>query len=114
MTFGSQKKKLLEVIVVINYFPNFHKFLALKMVKISLQINANLDQVEELYTNHPNYAFLLKIKCLNCGECPDVWHDVVESITFPSKSGKSDSHYSAKCKLCGRENSLSIIEGSNG
>lgn len=85
-----------------------------EMVKISLQINANLEQVEELYTSHPDYSFLLKIKCLSCGECPDTWHDVLESKTFPSKTGKSDTHYSAKCKLCGRENSLSIIEGTNG
>ncbi|KAL3267410.1 hypothetical protein HHI36_011539 [Cryptolaemus montrouzieri] len=83
------------------------------MVRISLQINVTLEQVEELYTNYPNYTFLLKLKCLNCGECPDKWHDVIESNTFPSKTGKSDTHFSARCKLCGRENSLSIVDGTN-
>ncbi|XP_045480445.1 UPF0587 protein CG4646 [Harmonia axyridis] len=83
------------------------------MVIITLQISANLEQIEELYTNHPDYVFLLKLKCLNCGECSDRWHDVIESKTFPSKTGKSDSHYLEKCKLCGRENRLSIIEGTN-
>jgi hypothetical protein len=83
------------------------------MVKIGLQIKANLEHVEELYTNHPNYTFLLKLKCLNCGETSEKWHGVTESDTFQTKTGKSETHYLAKCKLCGRENSLDIIEGSN-
>lgn len=84
------------------------------MVKISLQIKANFENVEELTTNHPNYNFLLKLKCLNCGETSDKWHDVMESQSFPAKTGKSETHYLAKCKLCGRENSLNIIQGTNG
>lgn len=84
------------------------------MVKISLQIKANLENIDELYTIHPNYNFLLKIKCLSCGEVSDKWHDVTESQTYPTKMGKSEVHYLAKCKLCSRENSLDIIPGSNG
>ncbi|XP_022913327.1 UPF0587 protein GA18326 [Onthophagus taurus] len=84
------------------------------MVKISLQIKANLENLDELFTNHPDYNFLLKLKCLNCGEISDKWHDVQESQRFPTKTGKSDTHFLARCKLCGRENSLDIIEGSNG
>lgn len=84
------------------------------MVKISLQVRATLEYVEELSTIHPDYNFLLKIKCLSCGEVSEKWHDVVESQTFPTKTGKSESHFLAKCKLCGRENSLDIIEGTNG
>ncbi|KAJ8936659.1 hypothetical protein NQ318_020639 [Aromia moschata] len=34
--------------------------------------------------------------------------------TYPGKTGKSENNYIAKCKLCGRENSLDIIPGSNG
>ncbi|KAK9875787.1 hypothetical protein WA026_009578 [Henosepilachna vigintioctopunctata] len=84
------------------------------MVNISLEISATLDQVEELYTNHPDYTFLLKVKCLNCGECTDKWHDVIESKGYPCKNGKTNVHFLAKCKLCGRENTLSILEGTNG
>lgn len=84
------------------------------MVKFSLNIKATLEYVEELSTNHPNYSFALKLKCLNCGEVSEKWHDVTESQTFPTKTGKSETHFLAKCKLCGRENSLDIIEGSNG
>lgn len=87
---------------------------SIKMVKIALQIRATLEHIEALTTNHPDYTFLLKIKCLNCGEVSDKWHDITESQTFPTKMGKSETHFLAKCKLCGRENSLDIIEGSNG
>lgn len=84
------------------------------MVKIALQIKATFENVEELHTSHPDYTFLLKMKCLSCGEITDKWHDVIESHTIASKTGKSDIHFQAKCKLCGRENNLSIVEGSNG
>ncbi|XP_017770506.1 PREDICTED: UPF0587 protein GA18326 [Nicrophorus vespilloides] len=84
------------------------------MVKISLRIKANLENISEVYTSHPEYTFLLKLKCLNCGEVSQKWQDVVESETQPTKTGKSETHYFAKCKLCSRENSLDIIEGSNG
>ncbi|KAJ8969198.1 hypothetical protein NQ314_001869 [Rhamnusium bicolor] len=84
------------------------------MGKLSLQISATLEGIEEFYTSHPNYTFLLKIKCSSCGEISDKWHDVTESQTYPGKTGKSENHYIAKCKLCGRENNLDIIPGSNG
>lgn len=84
------------------------------MVKISLQIKATLEYVEELWTNHPDYNFSIKIKCLNCGEISDKWHDINESQKIPSKTGRSETNYIEKCKLCGRENSLDILEGSNG
>lgn len=84
------------------------------MGKLSLQINATLEGLEELYTNHPEYNFLIKVKCTSCGEESDKWHDVSEATTFPGKTGKSENNFIAKCKLCGRENSLNIVPGSNG
>lgn len=84
------------------------------MVKIALQIKANLEHIDELYTNHPNFTFLLKLKCLNCGESSDKWQTITESETVPARTGRSETHYLAKCKLCSRENSMDIIEGSNG
>lgn len=87
---------------------------ALKRVKVALQIKATLECIERLYTCHPDYQWFLKLKCSNCGECADVWHDVTESEKTPLKHGRSDAHYFAKCKLCSRENSFDIVEGSNG
>jgi len=84
------------------------------MVKISLQIKATLENIEELYTCHPDFSFCLKIKCLNCGEISEKWHDVTESDVIESQSKHQSNHFVAKCKLCGRENSLDIIKDSNG
>lgn len=84
------------------------------MVKISLQIKANLEFIEELYTCHPNFNFCLKVKCLNCGEVSEKWHDVAESDSFPTQHKHQSNHFTAKCKLCGRENSLDIVKDSNG
>lgn len=83
------------------------------MVKINLEIKANLENIDTFGTTHPNYNFILKVKCLNCGEISDKWVHVTETETYPIKTGKSEVHFLAKCKLCGRENSLDILEGSN-
>lgn len=83
------------------------------MVKIALQIKATLEFIEELYTNHPDYNFSLKLKCTSCGETSDKWQVICESTKCPGKTGRSETNYLAKCKLCGRENNMDIVEGSN-
>lgn len=85
-----------------------------KMGKFNLQMKATLEGIKKMYTNYPDYTFLLKLKCTSCGEASGKWHDVCESQTFPGKTGRSENNYIAKCKLCGRENSLDIVPGSNG
>ncbi|XP_057671733.1 UPF0587 protein CG4646 [Diorhabda carinulata] len=84
------------------------------MGKINLQIKATLEGIEELFTNHPDYNFLVKIKCTSCGEESNKWHDISENTKYPGKTGKSENNFIAKCRLCGRENSLDIVPGSNG
>lgn len=85
------------------------------MVKIGLQICANLENIEELKTCYPDYSFFLKIKCTNCGEASDKWHDITESETVNSDSrNPRGSNFMMKCILCSRENSMDIISGTNG
>lgn len=84
------------------------------MGKFRLEVRATLEGIEEMYTNQPDYNYSLKLKCTSCGESSDKWHDVCESQTYPGKTGRSENHFIAKCKLCGRENSLDIIAGTNG
>lgn len=81
---------------------------------VTLEVKATLENIEEFYTNHPDYSFVIKLKCTSCGEESDKWHDVTENTTFPSRFPKAETHYIAKCKLCGRENCLGIKEKSNG
>lgn len=83
------------------------------MVKIALQIKATLENIVSVRT-HTDYNYFLKIKCTNCSEESDKWHDVNEKETFPSKTAKSDVNFLVKCKLCSRENSLDIIPKSTG
>lgn len=85
------------------------------MVKVGLQIKATLENIDELKTSHPNYTFFVKVKCTNCGEASEKWHDLTESDTVneDSRNPKGFNFY-MKCKLCSRENSIDILPGSNG
>lgn len=85
------------------------------MVKIGLQIRATLENVDEIKTNHPNYSFFFKIKCSNCGEQSEKWHDLTENEKQHEDSRNPNGfNFFMKCKLCSRENSIDILEGSNG
>ncbi|CAF4952560.1 unnamed protein product [Pieris macdunnoughi] len=84
------------------------------MVKIALQIKASLECIEKLYTNHPYYQWFLKLKCCSCGEESDKFHDLTEAEKVPQKHNRSETNLLIKCKLCSRENSIDVIEGSNG
>ncbi|XP_058460291.1 UPF0587 protein CG4646 isoform X2 [Malaya genurostris] len=84
------------------------------MVKIALQIKATLENIEELQTCHPHYAFFVRIKCTNCGEVSDKWHDITEGerVNEDTRNPKGFNFY-MKCRMCFRENSIDIVEGSN-
>ncbi|CAG4938159.1 unnamed protein product [Parnassius apollo] len=84
------------------------------MVKIALQIKASLECIENLYTNHPDYSWFLKLKCENCGEVSEKFHDLTEAEKVSLKHKRSETNLLIKCKLCSRENSVDVIEGSNG
>jgi hypothetical protein len=113
---GDLSKLLIYLIII--YF--FHYIISSSqkkdtMVKIGLQICATLDNIEELKTCHPNYSFFIKIKCTNCGECSDKWHDLIESERIGEDSRNPKGfNFAMKCKLCSRDNSLDVLEGSNG
>lgn len=84
------------------------------MVKIALQVKATLENIEKLYTNHPHYQWFLKLKCGNCGEVSQKFHDLTEADKVPQKHNRSETNLLIKCKMCSRENSIDVIEGSNG
>ncbi|KAI8125004.1 UPF0587 protein [Lucilia cuprina] len=84
------------------------------MVRVALQISANLENIEELKTCHPDYAFFIKITCTNCGETSDKWHDITESERTQQDSRNPNGfNFYMKCKMCGRENSIDVVEKSN-
>lgn len=85
------------------------------MVKVGVQIRCTFENVEKIETCHPDYTFYFKLKCSNCGELSDKWHDLTESERTAEDSRNPDGfNFYMKCKLCSRENSIDIVEGSNG
>lgn len=85
------------------------------MVKIGLQIRSTLENIDELKTSHPDYSFFIKLKCTNCGEESTKWHDLSESERVNEDSRNPNGfNFFMKCKLCSRENSIDIVDGSNG
>lgn len=85
------------------------------MGKIGLQIRATLENIDKIKTSHPNYSFFLQLRCSNCGEKSAKWHDLTESERTNEDSRNSKGfNFFMKCKMCFRENSIDIVEGSNG
>lgn len=103
------------------------------MVKIGLQISCAFENVEELRPG-PGHSYYLKLRCMNCGECDDIWHDGESNNLQPFMASshsltilvcedekvKQDSrnakgyNFVIKCKLCSRESSMDVVEGSLG
>ncbi|XP_030373014.1 UPF0587 protein GA18326 [Scaptodrosophila lebanonensis] len=83
-------------------------------MRVGLQISATLENIEKLETSHPEYAFFVKIICTNCGEKSDKWHDITESerVQQDTRNAAGFNFY-MKCKMCGRENSIDIVDKSN-
>lgn len=84
------------------------------MVKIGLQISCVLENIESLRAG-PSFAYFLKLRCNNCGESDDIWHDICEDerVKKDTRNAKG-SNFVIKCKLCSRENSLDVVEASQG
>ncbi|ESO89690.1 hypothetical protein LOTGIDRAFT_192905 [Lottia gigantea] len=85
------------------------------MVKISLQICAQLERVTELEpADTEDFGWCMKLQCMNCNEeTPDfVFASLSESTGVTG--GRGSASLVIKCKLCKRENSLDIIRDSLG
>eukprot|EP00088_Acartia_fossae_P017681 TRINITY_DN2009_c0_g1_i3.p1 TRINITY_DN2009_c0_g1~~TRINITY_DN2009_c0_g1_i3.p1 ORF type:complete len:185 (-),score=32.01 TRINITY_DN2009_c0_g1_i3:202-726(-) len=82
------------------------------MVKIGLQIKAFLENVSDLEAEGEDFRWYLKFKCANCGEIPDHFQYITSLDKHPLKGGRGEATCVMKCKLCSRENSVDIIDGS--
>lgn len=49
------------------------------MVFISLQISCLFENIEQIKTGY-NYSYFLKLRCNNCGESDNIWHDICEEV----------------------------------
>ncbi|XP_076662542.1 CXXC motif containing zinc binding protein [Halictus rubicundus] len=80
------------------------------MVKIALQIKVTMENVAELRPSGPEFRWYMKLVCSNCREESDKWNYMSLSETVSAPKGHGISHYVSKCKLCSRENSMTILE----
>ncbi|XP_033118514.1 CXXC motif containing zinc binding protein-like [Anneissia japonica] len=80
------------------------------MVRIGLQIQANLENVTNLRPEGDDFRWYLKLKCQNCQEESKsfVYISLLES--HPLKGGRGSASLVSKCKLCSRENSIDILK----
>jgi hypothetical protein len=82
------------------------------MVKIGLQVRAQLENVTTLRPDGEDFRWYLKLKCVGCGEVPDHWQYVTLTDKVPLKGGRGEANAVIKCKLCSRENSIDILSDS--
>ncbi|XP_014225921.1 UPF0587 protein C1orf123 homolog [Trichogramma pretiosum] len=81
------------------------------MVKIALKLKANLENIESLCpATSPDFRWYLKFTCNNCGEMSSKWNYASLSEETPAQRGSAVNHFVTKCKLCGRDNSLTILQ----
>lgn len=89
-----------------------------KMMKVGLQIKANLENVTGLIPeNVQEFCWHLKLKCTECDEIPDHWQYVTLSEEQPLKPRhpsqtppRGKTNFTSKCKLCSYQNTLDIKE----
>ncbi|XP_076808747.1 CXXC motif containing zinc binding protein-like [Clavelina lepadiformis] len=79
------------------------------MVKIALEINAFLENVSSLQAVGEEFRWYLKLKCSSCGEVSSSWQYVSLSESTETKGGRGSASMVQKCKMCGRENHLDIL-----
>jgi ribosomal protein S27E len=83
------------------------------MVKIQLQLSDILENIATIKSSHDT-RFFLKLKCSNCGESDDVFHDISENekVHQDTRNAKGYNLY-IRCKMCSRENSMDVVEKSS-
>ncbi|KAL1139198.1 hypothetical protein AAG570_009257, partial [Ranatra chinensis] len=80
--------------------------------KFGLNISCTVDNIDELYTDGPDFPWTLKLQCKSCNEIDDNWHPVTETDCIPSTSGPGYSNLQMKCKFCSNTFTLSIVKDS--
>ncbi|KAL5783366.1 hypothetical protein ACOSP7_008395 [Xanthoceras sorbifolium] len=85
------------------------------MVNYMLLICADLENLTNLEPqggcDDPNFSYFFKVKCGRCGELSQKETCVSLSETLPLSQGKGTTNLIQKCKFCGREGTVTMIQG---
>jgi hypothetical protein len=80
------------------------------MVKIGLQVKAQMEACTGLEPEGEDFRWYLKLRCGNCGDVADHWQYITLLESHPLKGGRGEASCVLKCKLCARENSIDILK----
>ncbi|KAK1311858.1 hypothetical protein QJS10_CPA07g00923 [Acorus calamus] len=85
------------------------------MVFFMLYVSAELDKLTDIQPeggcDDPNFVYLFKLRCENCGELTQKETCVVLGETVPLTNGRGTANLVQKCKFCGREGTIQMIPG---
>ncbi|OMO66911.1 hypothetical protein CCACVL1_20934 [Corchorus capsularis] len=85
------------------------------MVKLVLKIAADLENLTNLQPqggcDDPNFSYLFKLRCGNCGELSEKETCVSLADTVPVPHSKGSTNLVQKCKFCAREGTVTMIPG---
>ncbi|TKY57947.1 Transcription elongation factor SPT6 [Spatholobus suberectus] len=85
------------------------------MVNFMLMITADLENLTNLEPqggcDDANFSYLFKLKCGRCGELTQKETCVALNDTVPLPVGKGTTHLIQKCKFCGRDGTVTMVQG---
>ncbi|KAK7310736.1 hypothetical protein RJT34_08432 [Clitoria ternatea] len=85
------------------------------MVNFMLTISGDLENLTNLEpqggVDDPNFSYFFKLKCGRCGELSQKETCVSLNDTVPLPVGKGSTHLIQKCKFCGRDGTVTMIQG---
>ncbi|XP_034238571.1 CXXC motif containing zinc binding protein [Thrips palmi] len=82
------------------------------MGKIALQMKAQLEFINTIHAPQPEFRYFVKIKCTGCNEESEKWHDISLDDSVELKTGRGSCNFALKCKFCGKDNQLDILDKS--
>lgn len=85
------------------------------MVLLLLEIKADLESLTDLRpqtgSDGSEYMYFFKVKCGSCGELTEKYSGVTASEQFDMPKSRGKAHLVQKCKFCGRDGSINMVEG---
>lgn len=82
------------------------------MVLLLLEIKAELESLTDLRPqNGSEFTYYFKLKCGSCGEVTQKYSSVTVSEQFDMPKSRGKAHLVQKCKFCGREGSVNMVDG---
>ncbi len=79
------------------------------MVKLALQLKANLDNVTDFHIGSlEDFIWYLKLDCSKCHTHSDVYHDINIKQASSISGSRGEANFLMKCKFCSQEGNLNI------